>query len=186
MELTIDDTIDNIGKGLLGLTIGCARCHDHKFDPIPSKDYYALYGIFNSTRYPFPGSENIKRPNNFVALETKEQTEKKLGPYKDKIAEFDDAIKKIEADRKAAQKEGKTGDASQSGGGGKTVTEFRKLLADAERNREKFIDTLPKVEMAYAVAEATPGMRRCIFAATRARRARSYRGIFSACWEANR
>ncbi len=147
MELTIDDTIDNIGKGLLGLTIGCARCHDHKFDPIPAKDYYALYGIFNSTRYPFPGSENIKRPNNFVPLEGKEEVEKKLLPYKDKIAELDKAIKKIEDDRRAAMK---------GGDGAKTVTEFRKLQAEAERNREKFMDTLPKVEMAYAVTEATP------------------------------
>src|SRR5260370_31192951 len=44
-HLTIDDTIDNLGKGILGLTLGCARCHDHKFDPIPTADYYALYGI---------------------------------------------------------------------------------------------------------------------------------------------
>ena len=57
MHLTIADTIDTMGKGVLGLTLGCARCHDHKFDPISSKDYYALYGIFSSTRYPYAGSE---------------------------------------------------------------------------------------------------------------------------------
>src|SRR5436309_9573 len=56
-HLTIQDTIDTIGQAILGLTIGCARCHDHKFDPISTRDYYALYGIFESTRYPFPGSE---------------------------------------------------------------------------------------------------------------------------------
>src|SRR6185503_8146135 len=48
-HLTIEDTIDNLGKVMLGLSVGCARCHDHKFDPIPTRDYYALYGIFNST-----------------------------------------------------------------------------------------------------------------------------------------
>jgi hypothetical protein len=42
----IDDQIDVISKGFLGLTISCARCHDHKFDPIPTKDYYSLYGVF--------------------------------------------------------------------------------------------------------------------------------------------
>jgi hypothetical protein len=42
----IDEQIDTYGKSLLGLTIGCARCHDHKFDPIPIADYYALAGIF--------------------------------------------------------------------------------------------------------------------------------------------
>lgn len=45
----IDEQIDTIGRSLLGLTIGCARCHDHKFDPIPTADYYALAGIFSST-----------------------------------------------------------------------------------------------------------------------------------------
>jgi hypothetical protein len=45
----VDEQLDLIGKGLLGMTIGCARCHDHKFDPIPTRDYYALAGIFTST-----------------------------------------------------------------------------------------------------------------------------------------
>ncbi len=45
----IDDRIDVVCRGLLGLTTNCARCHDHKFDPIATKDYYALYGIFDSS-----------------------------------------------------------------------------------------------------------------------------------------
>jgi len=45
----VDEQIDTIGKGMLGLTLGCARCHDHKFDPVPQRDYYALAGIFTST-----------------------------------------------------------------------------------------------------------------------------------------
>ncbi|MFK5924476.1 MAG: DUF1549 domain-containing protein [Verrucomicrobiota bacterium] len=44
----IDEQLDTIGRAFLGLSIGCARCHDHKFDPIPTKDYYALAGIFRS------------------------------------------------------------------------------------------------------------------------------------------
>ena len=46
----IDEQIDTIGKTFLGLTLGCARCHDHKFDPIPTSDYYALAGILKSTK----------------------------------------------------------------------------------------------------------------------------------------
>jgi len=46
----IDEQIDTIGRSLLGLTLGCARCHDHKFDPISTVDYYALAGILSSTR----------------------------------------------------------------------------------------------------------------------------------------
>jgi hypothetical protein len=51
----IDDRIDVTTRGLLGLTAACARCHDHKFDPIPTKDYYSLYGIFASSTEPKEG-----------------------------------------------------------------------------------------------------------------------------------
>jgi len=44
----IDDRIDVVMRGTMGLTVGCARCHDHKFDPIPTSDYYALYGVFKN------------------------------------------------------------------------------------------------------------------------------------------
>lgn len=47
----IDDRIDTLTRGLLGLTVACARCHDHKFDPIPTNDYYSLAGIVASTDY---------------------------------------------------------------------------------------------------------------------------------------
>ncbi|MDR3689530.1 MAG: PSD1 and planctomycete cytochrome C domain-containing protein [Fimbriimonas sp.] len=45
----IDDRIDVTMRGFQGLTVGCARCHDHKFDPIPTQDYYSLYAVFNSS-----------------------------------------------------------------------------------------------------------------------------------------
>ena len=54
----VDHQIDRIGRTFLGQTLGCARCHDHKFDPVPTADYYALAGIFHSTlttRYDGPG-----------------------------------------------------------------------------------------------------------------------------------
>ena len=48
----IDDRIDVVTRGLMGLTVSCARCHDHKFDPIPQKDYYSLHGVFASSVEP--------------------------------------------------------------------------------------------------------------------------------------
>ena len=48
----IDDRIDVVTRGLMGLTVTCARCHDHKFDPIPTEDYYSLYGVFGSSVEP--------------------------------------------------------------------------------------------------------------------------------------
>ena len=46
----VDEQVDTIGKAFLGMTLGCARCHDHKFDPISQADYYSLAGIFKSTK----------------------------------------------------------------------------------------------------------------------------------------
>ena len=45
-----DEQLDTLGKAVMGLALGCARCHDHKFDPIPTEDYYAMAGILHSTR----------------------------------------------------------------------------------------------------------------------------------------
>jgi len=68
MHLVIENTLSTIGKGMLGMSIGCARCHDHKFDPISSEDYYGLYGYFASTQYPHAGTESGKVRKNFVPL----------------------------------------------------------------------------------------------------------------------
>ncbi|HTD68798.1 MAG TPA: DUF1549 domain-containing protein, partial [Candidatus Limnocylindria bacterium] len=48
----IDDRIDVVSRGTMGMTVSCARCHDHKFDPIPTKDYYSIYGVFASSEEP--------------------------------------------------------------------------------------------------------------------------------------
>ncbi len=47
-----NDRIDTVSRGFLGLTVACARCHDHKYDAISQKDYYALYGVFASSEEP--------------------------------------------------------------------------------------------------------------------------------------
>lgn len=70
MYLTYEDVIDNLGKTFLGLSIACARCHDHKHDPITSADYYALYGVMASSRLPFPGCEPKQQPRDLVPLVT--------------------------------------------------------------------------------------------------------------------
>ena len=49
---TIDDQVDVVTRGLMGLTVSCARCHDHKFDAIPTEDYYSLYGVFENCHEP--------------------------------------------------------------------------------------------------------------------------------------
>ena len=79
----IDDRIDVVSKGgLLGLTAACARCHDHKFDPIPTADYYALHGVFNSSQE--PAEEPIIAPVN------KESADYKA--YEAEVAKIDEEL----------------------------------------------------------------------------------------------
>jgi hypothetical protein len=64
----IDDRIDVVSRGLMALTVGCARCHDHKFDPIPTADYYSLYGVFASSQEP-PEEPLLNKVNGGPAYE---------------------------------------------------------------------------------------------------------------------
>ena len=65
---TIDDRINVFSKAFLGLTVACARCHDHMFDPIPQADYYALHGIFASSEEPVD-KPMIAKPNYQLKLD---------------------------------------------------------------------------------------------------------------------
>jgi hypothetical protein len=62
-QMFLDDVTGNIGVAFLGLTVGCARCHDHKFDPIPTRDYYRLQAIFATTEFARPHVAFLKEEN---------------------------------------------------------------------------------------------------------------------------
>ncbi len=90
----IDDRLDVVFRGTQGLTVGCARCHDHKFDPIPTADYYALYGVFANSHEP-DNKPEIGKPEPSPELEnyTKgvaEREAKVEGYRKDRL---DEALK---------------------------------------------------------------------------------------------
>jgi hypothetical protein len=93
-HLTIQDTLDTLGQSVLGLSVGCARCHDHKFDPITMADYYALYGIFSSTRYAFPGSEQKPRVRSLMPMVPQAEASRKWREYRDRVA---DLVAKLQA-----------------------------------------------------------------------------------------
>nr|HMS56146.1 DUF1553 domain-containing protein [Fimbriimonadaceae bacterium] len=98
----IDEQVDTLSKGMLAMTVGCARCHDHKFDPITAKDYYSMAGIFKST----------KTMEKFTVVA--EWLERPIGPK-----EPQEQLKRIEASLK-----------EKSATRDKIRTEERKLLLD--------------------------------------------------------
>ncbi len=100
-HLTLEDTIDTTGRAFLGLTLRCARCHDHKFDPVSQRDYYSLYGIFASTTFPYAGSEELQSKSfprmNFVPISGPKDVAPKLDRYEKRLAALDREAKALEA-----------------------------------------------------------------------------------------
>jgi hypothetical protein len=86
----IDEQLDTIGKAFLGMTLGCVRCHDHKFDPITQEDYYGLAAIFRSTRTLAPDNKGTIKYWYDHSLATPEQLEEKK--------KFDEQVKAKKAE----------------------------------------------------------------------------------------
>ena len=157
--LTIDDTIDNLGKTYLGLTVACARCHDHKYDPISTKDYYALYGILDSTRIPFAGSENLNEQRDFVFRLPQERVEAALKPFTDRLKPLEERIDQLKKERDALVMSG--GDVKGKTDPGpvaahRTAKEIDAEIKEAKKLRREILRDMPILESAYAVAEETP------------------------------
>ncbi len=172
-HLTIEDTIDNLGRAFLGHTLNCARCHNHKFDPITTEDYYAIYGIFHSTRYPWPGIELEKRQRDLVPLAEGEAVAAALAERKKFDEQLAAEVKVAEEAKKGAEKAvkeaqtkldelSKQGDAADDDRKSaavaleeskKQVAERDKELKAAKRKREGGEQTPLPFELAYAVAE---------------------------------
>ncbi|HTG43872.1 MAG TPA: PSD1 and planctomycete cytochrome C domain-containing protein, partial [Verrucomicrobiae bacterium] len=142
-HLTIEDTIDNLGRTFLGLTINCARCHDHKFDPITSTDYYALYGIFHSTRYPWPGIELEQHQRDLVPLVAAA-----------KLREAEAAKKARDTEQKRLEKEVQRLKDSLKNTSGEDKKKVEASIKDAEKVLRDCINKPLPFELAYAVADS--------------------------------
>lgn len=126
-----DDRVDVTTRGFLGLTVACAQCHDHKFDPIPTKDYYSILGIFNSSKYKeYP----LADPATVVKYET---AEKALKRAKDDRDEFVKKQSEQVMDLLAAKADrymlAAIGKGKLDGLDGETVERFRAYLARPDR-----------------------------------------------------
>lgn len=99
----VDEQLDVATRAFMGLTVACARCHDHKFDPIPTRDYYSLASIFASTKS-LAKVEGTVSQLYFAPLVTKEVAER-YNAHQDKVKEKQEEIDEVtgaEADRHAA------------------------------------------------------------------------------------
>jgi hypothetical protein len=102
----IDEQIDTTGRAFLGMTIGCARCHDHKFDPIPTRDYYAMVGIFRSTQTLIHDNVStwVKRP---IPLPPEQQAAidahaKEMAAVQKQLAAMEPELKKLRSSKVVA------------------------------------------------------------------------------------
>ena len=112
----LDDRIDTLTRGFLGLTVSCARCHDHKFDPIPTQDYYSIAGIFSSSRlHDAPlctpeeiaaydeGQKRLKDTDNAVKKYLADQKETAAQSKVDDIASYMNAVWRFQSAKAAGQ-----------------------------------------------------------------------------------
>jgi hypothetical protein len=101
-HLTMEDTIDTTSQAFLGLTLRCARCHDHKFDPLTREDYYGLYGFFASTQFPWAGGEEFssmsKPRQQFVPLLPPTEAGPRLQAHEQKIRQLEAAVERAKKD----------------------------------------------------------------------------------------
>jgi hypothetical protein len=154
-HLTIQDTIDTAGQAFLGLTLGCARCHDHKFDPVLREDYYALYGILDSSRYSYPGSENRRQPADFVSLVPREEAVRLKAAFDAEVSPLTAEVKKLEEEKKALP-----GQIQSAGEPDKPALKEKLTRIDADlADRKRRLDALNQVgpyPTAFAVNEDKP------------------------------
>lgn len=124
----VDEQIQTLGKAILGTTISCARCHDHKFDPIPQSDYYAMAGIFLSseTWYGTYSSVQNRHSSELIELPIEEKqyafdplTANGLEAKKAQLSRAQESIRKIKGELFRAR---------SSGGNGPNASQRRKLL----------------------------------------------------------
>lgn len=134
MHLIIEDTLATLGPALLGLSLRCARCHDHKYDPLTMQDYYALYGFFASTQYPFAGAEEVRKQTKFAPLLPPDKVKQLLSPREAKLASLKSEIESLKSAKADDQR----------------VEQLQKELTNLEK------DLYAGIPMAYAVGELPP------------------------------
>ncbi len=123
----IDEQIETVGRAFMGQTLGCARCHDHKFDPVPQRDYYALAGIFASTRTLLNYTDNVA---HWIAAPLPEEGEREqqLKTQEAAIAALSKKLETAKTEAAAASK--KVSEATSSPGKPVAASELQGIVLD--------------------------------------------------------
>ncbi|HEY9127899.1 MAG TPA: PSD1 and planctomycete cytochrome C domain-containing protein, partial [Acidobacteriaceae bacterium] len=132
-EDQVSDAVDNVGYAFLGTSIACARCHDHKFDPIPTADYYGIYGILASTQFSNPGEEETRFERNMVYRDPNVVKSPEYLSFEAQLKPISDSIHAVHQ-----------------------LPYFDDVLPALEARRMALFEHAPHFEDAYAVTEGTP------------------------------
>ncbi|MGB0578641.1 MAG: PSD1 and planctomycete cytochrome C domain-containing protein, partial [Limisphaerales bacterium] len=103
----LDDVTDSVGQTFLGHALQCAKCHDHKFDPIPTRDYYSMMAVFSTTQFAEPDVPFLQRENKAWFKEANDWTKAKIQSYQKQRSELQATVKK---NRKQETGNAKVGD----------------------------------------------------------------------------
>ena len=103
----LDDVTDSVGQTFLAHALQCARCHDHKFDPIPMRDYYRMMSVFSTTQFADRGAPFLRDENRTGFAQADDWAREKVAHYQRQRKELDERVR---ANRKEEKGEAKTGD----------------------------------------------------------------------------
>ncbi len=132
-EDPISDAVDNIGHAFLATTVACARCHDHKFDPIPTADYYGIYGVLASTHFATTGTEEVRYQRGLIYRDPKAVDSQEYKDFEEQLKPIADSIHAVIQ-----------------------LPYFDDILPLLQARRMALFQNAPHFETAYAVSEGTP------------------------------
>jgi mono/diheme cytochrome c family protein len=132
-EDPISDAVDNIGHAFLATTVACARCHDHKFDPIPTSDYYGIYGVLASTHFATTGTEEVRYQRGLIYRDPKATESQEYKDFEEQLKPIADSIHAVIQ-----------------------LPYFDDILPLLQARRMALFQNAPHFETAYAVSEDKP------------------------------
>ena len=136
-EDPISDAVDNIGHAFLATTVACARCHDHKFDPIPTADYYGIYGVLASTHFATTGTEEVRYQRGLIYRDPKAVDSQEYKDFEEQLKPIADSIHAVIQ-----------------------LPYFDDILPMLQARRMALFQNAPHFETAYAVSEGSPHSER--------------------------